>query len=272
MSTLFSPTFRALANEAQFTYEMLGSGTTQIRGANYATKGAYFQAFTSLSTGLERIGKLCLMLDYYVETEGQFPDFHSLKKLSHNLVLIYQKSREIVAKRDTHFTFLSDLEQPIHQRVLSVLSRFAEGDRYTNINLLVGKAGDDPVAVWFEEVDCFLFDTQVTDAQKFKIAHNARLAEMMMGGISHVCHSSETGSDITSIQEGSYRTGKFEAVVPHRQLALLQIIRYWVELLYDLQHKSQGIGKQEIPFFGDIFGLFYNDDRYFRSRKTWDKL
>ncbi len=272
MATLFSPTFRALANEAQFTYEMLGSGATQIRGANYATKGAYFQAFTSLSTGLERIGKLCLMLDYYIETKGRFPDFNALKKLSHNLVLIYQKSREIVAKRDAHFTFLGNLEQPIHQRVLSVLSGFAEGDRYTNINLLVGKTGDDPVAVWFAEVDRVLFGTRVTEARKIKIANNARLAEKLMGSISHVCHSSETGSDITSIEEGSYRTGMFEAVAPHRQLVVLQIIRYWVELLYDLQHKAQGIGKQEIPFFGDIFGLFYNDDSYFRSRKTWDKV
>src|SRR3989338_3106247 len=101
MATLFSPTFRALVSEAQFTYEILGSGATQIRGANYTTKGMYIQAFTSLSTGLERIGKLCLMLDSYIETKGQFPDFNSLKKLSHNLLLIYQRSSDIVVKRDT---------------------------------------------------------------------------------------------------------------------------------------------------------------------------
>jgi len=57
-------TFKALLKEAQFTNEMLGSGATQIRNANYASKGVYFQAFTSLSTGLERIGKLCLMLEH----------------------------------------------------------------------------------------------------------------------------------------------------------------------------------------------------------------
>src|SRR3989338_8176305 len=186
MATLFSPTFRALANEAQFTYEMVGSGATQIRGANYATKGMYFQAFTSLSTGLERIGKLCLMLDYYIETRGQFPDFNSLKKLSHNLLLIYQKSREIATRRDTRFRFLRDLEQPIHQRVLSVLSGFAEGDRYTNINLLVGKTSNDPVALWYEEVDRVLFEKRVSEARKTKIANNARLVERLMGSISHV--------------------------------------------------------------------------------------
>ena len=96
----FSNTFRALLNEAQFTGELLGSGATQIRHANYATKGIYFQAFTSLSTGLERIGKLCLMLDRYIELNGSFPDLKYLRnELGHNLILIYQKSRKIVVDR-----------------------------------------------------------------------------------------------------------------------------------------------------------------------------
>lgn len=53
---LLSESFKALLKEAQFTKEMLGSGATQIRNACYASKGVYFHAFTSLSTGLERIG------------------------------------------------------------------------------------------------------------------------------------------------------------------------------------------------------------------------
>ena len=68
----FSPTFKALLNEANFTKQMVGAGAMQIRRAGYANKGSYFQAFTSLSTGLERIGKLCLMLDYYLEHQA-FP-------------------------------------------------------------------------------------------------------------------------------------------------------------------------------------------------------
>ena len=32
---------------------MLGAGATEIRKANYAKKGVYFQSFTNLATGLE---------------------------------------------------------------------------------------------------------------------------------------------------------------------------------------------------------------------------
>ncbi len=53
---MFSESFIALLKEAHFTKEMLGSGATQIRNANYATKGIYFQAFTSLSTGPSESG------------------------------------------------------------------------------------------------------------------------------------------------------------------------------------------------------------------------
>jgi hypothetical protein len=85
---MFNKTFQALANEAEFTKEILGSGATQIRRANYASKGIYFQSFTSLPTGFERIGKPCLMLDYYIKNNGNFPNLQYMKKVivAHSLL------------------------------------------------------------------------------------------------------------------------------------------------------------------------------------------
>ena len=88
---MFSATFDALRKEALFTREVFGAGATQIRAANYACKGVYFQAFTSLSTGLERIGKLCLMIDHYLDNNGRFPDASYMKsEICHNIVTIYE--------------------------------------------------------------------------------------------------------------------------------------------------------------------------------------
>ena len=39
--------YDALTKEAQFTCEILCAGITQIRKANYAGRGIYFQAFTA---------------------------------------------------------------------------------------------------------------------------------------------------------------------------------------------------------------------------------
>jgi hypothetical protein len=274
MTIIFSPTFNALVKEAQFTKEMLGSGATQIRGANYATKGIYFQSFTSLSTGLERIGKLCLMLDYYIETQGQFPDYKYVKNvIGHKISLIYQKSMSIINDRSISLNYLGNLDGTIHQNILTVLSDFAEGDRYSNIDLLVGSARQsDPIASWFETVDRVIFQSCVSAKKKATIAHNARIVNQMIGSFSSVLHSSEAGTEITDVEEASYRTGMWEAVVPYRQLFVLQIIRFWVELIWRLQNKAMAVGNEDIPFLSEIFAPFYNADSYLRSRKTWDKI
>lgn len=269
-----TPAFQALLKEAQFTKEMLGSGATQIRNANYATKGICFQAFTSLSTGLERIGKLCLMVDRYIETHGTFPDFNYLKnEIGHKLTSLYQESQAVVGKRSIALRFQCDLSDPIHQAILRVLHNFAEGDRYSNINLLVGsRRTGDPITLWFHEVDVAIYETRVTDRKKQTIARNASLAAEVLGSFASVLHTSEMGTEITDLEEASHRTGLFEAVAPFRQLYVLQVIRYWVELLYELEHLAHALPGADIPFFGEVFAIFYNDDSYFRTRKTWEKV
>lgn len=145
---MFTETFKALNKEAQFTKEMLGSGATQIRNANYASKGIYFQAFTNLSTGLERIGKLCLLLDYFVEHDGRFPDFDYMKnEIGHKILVIYEKSLNVISKHSIEMKFLPSLNDPIHLAILKILSDFAQGDRYSNIDLVVGsRRQSDPIA------------------------------------------------------------------------------------------------------------------------------
>lgn len=266
----YSATFKALLNEAAFTQQMLGAGATQIRQAGYAEKGLYFQAFTSLSTGLERIGKLCLMLDYYIEHKS-FPDLTYMRReIGHQIYLIHDKTAAIVARRCLKLRFLPALKSPTHLAIIAVLSDFAVGDRYSNIDLLVGhNKGNDPISAWFERVDKPLFENRVSLSKKAKILHGAEVIGRVMGSSSSVLHISETGGMITSIEEASLRTGMHQAVAPHRQLYVLQIIRYWVEVLWSLQELAMS---SDIPHFGEMFGAFYNEDSTFRRRKNWDRI
>lgn len=271
---MLTPTFNALLREAQFTKEMLGTGATQIRLANYATKGIYFQSFTSLSTGLERIGKLCLMLDHFIETGGKFPTLKEMKhQIGHKLELLYQRSQDVIERRSIKLRFTHDLSNPVHAAIVNVLHDFAEGDRYSNIDVLVGgSASADPIARWFNEVDMLLFSSRVSQRKKEQIVHNARVGAQLLGSFSMILHTTETGEEITDFEKGSRYTGIWEAVAPHRQLAVLQVIRYWTELIGELGHAAQALPGEHIPYFGEVFGMFYNDDSYLKSRKTWDKL
>ncbi|WP_017223507.1 hypothetical protein [Moritella dasanensis] len=271
---MLNNTFNALCNEAMFTKDILGAGATQIRSGNYAQKGAYFQSFTSLSTGLERVGKICLILDYYIENDGKFPDFKYLKnQIGHDLELIYQNSQTIIRKRDIKSRWLKNLDGEVHSNIIKLLSSFAKGDRYSNINVLINsKQQNDPVAIWFEKVDLVLFKHNVTEKKKQKIANDARITEQITGHFTFVNHTSELGASITSVEDACFRTGVYESVAPLRQLFVLQIIRYWIELASKLQYLAMELGYQDIPFLNEIFAPFYNDDSYFKTRKTWDKF
>lgn len=264
-------TFHALLKEASFTKDMLGAGVTQLRKANYASKGIYFQSFVSLSTGLERIGKLCLMLDYYIDHSRRFPSFEYLKKdIGHSIDVLYRSAREIAEARGFTFRFGSSVDGPIHQSIISILSAFASGDRYSNINLLVGsKQVGDPIARWYSEVDLPLYETRVTARRKMRIQENAVFVAEHMSSWGAVYHGAEDGLELTDFREASVRTGIYEAVCGYRQLYILQLIRYWVELIGQLECLARAKGGQDIPFFGELFAMFYNDDSYFRSRRTW---
>lgn len=266
--------FDALNKEAQFTCEMLCSGVTQIRKANYAKRGIYFQAFTSLSTGLERIGKLCLILDYSIKNNGNCPEDNYLKnKIGHDIEKIYQNVLELKQEYQFNFHFLQDLNLDIYQTILSILSRFGKGDRYSNIDLIVNKRTyDDPIRIWYEQVDLYFFRNSVSLRKKKRIRNNSQIISQFMEPFTRVRHTGEDENDILSVEDASYRTGVFEAVGPYRQLYTFHIIRFFVEILDCLQYKIIKEYRFEIPYFSEIFRVFYNDDSYIKSRKTWEMI
>jgi hypothetical protein len=195
------------------------------------------------------------------------------KQIGHDIAAIYQQSKTIIARYSISMSFLKDLDDPIHQAILSIFSEFARGDRYSNIDLLLGgKRPNDPIASWFEQVDQPLYRIRVMQKKKDTIERNAAAVASAFGQHAMVLHTSEIGDEITDFKEASHMTGIYEAVAPYRQLYVLQIIRYWSELLCSLQSEAMKTGSQDIPFFNETFALFCNDDSYIRTRKTWDKL
>jgi len=268
----YTETFRTLIEEGQFTNQILGSGVTLLGKANYAEKGYYFTSFTALSTGLERIGKLCLILDFYIENKGQFPSEKELKyEIGHDLEKLYKKSIELISKHKIEHSNLNKIESKICQKVLSILSKFAKGDRYSNLNSLVNSNyQSDPIFEWNEFIDKEIYELRVSNRKKQKIELNAKIVGKLLNPISHVSHFSESRKEINQAEQASFLTGVYESVSKYRQLYVLQIIRYWVVILEKLQYKAMELGKEEIPFFSEIFAIFYNNDNYFLTRKTYD--
>lgn len=260
----------ALCKEALFTGEMLCAGYMQIRKANYATRGVYFQAFTSLSTGFERIGKLCYLLIYSIEHNGCFPTNRDMQNdVRHDIFKLYKLILDFKNANNIKYSFLQDLDRPIYQSILSILSRFGKGDRYANIDLLVENINyEDPISVWYRDVDTFIFQEIVPKKKKEKIKMNAALMHALTSDFVMIAHTGEDGAEINEVFEGSFRTGENEAVAPYRQLFIFHIIRFFVESLHEIECIIRHKQLFDVPYFMDIFRVFYNDDSYFKNRKT----
>lgn len=271
----FSKVFSAFCDEAMFTREILAIGVTQLYKANYSTKGVYYQTFICLSTGIERMTKLCILLDYYIANDGKLPSENYIRAYGHKISDLFKVCQKIAEQQEIKFRFSYELEEQIHKAIVEVLSDFAKtSGRYSNVNILVGneKNSDDCIEKWFGMVDLPIYEKHVTKKRKLSIEQRAHVIGSLLNERSITFFIGEDNVEMTDAIEASRRTGIWEAVAPYRQLYMLRIIRYLTELIMGLEYKARKNGLGEVPFFGEIFGLFYNEDSYFRGRKTWDKL
>jgi hypothetical protein len=262
--------FYAFLKEAQFTSEMLSAGYEQIGKANFAQKGIYFQAFTSLSTGIERLGKLCLILDYIISNNGNLPNDNYIKKdIGHDLNKLYVLIKKIIVKYNIKLNGIQNLDENIHINIVNILSRFGKGDRYSNIDLITNKRNYvDPIINWYEEIDMKIFNTKVKKSKKDYIERTSQFLDNLMSNDSMVVHTGEDKSEIDTIYEYNYQSQIHYAVEQYRRVYVYQIIRYFVEVLLGLQHYIQSNNLFEVPHFSEIFYIFFWDEKYIKRRKT----
>lgn len=256
----------ALSNEVAFARSTLGVGVTQIQYANYVELGIYWQSFTNLSVGLERLAKLVILLDY-LHHHGNYPDFQTLRNYGHDLNKLYTISKQIVLNNNIKFDFIDNLDSEIHINILTILSNFAKGDRYANLDFLTGMNDKNPISDWSSKVDDWIWENKISQKKKDRMIglydDNYALIHP------NICFPiTETNQEITSIRELSKLEARNSMIIPYRKLYIVQIIRYWVEILLWLQNLCYS---KCIPDFSEDFPLFLQKDDYIKRRKNWTK-
>ena len=128
-----------IMKEAALASSSLGNGLYYLRRSDMHQKGLYYQAFFSLSIGIERLLKLVYMRKYQSENRGKYPSKRLFRELGHDIYSMYKSIDE---------EFL--LQNPISHEILKILSDFATTDRYHNLNV-IGNPSDmsiDPLVKW----------------------------------------------------------------------------------------------------------------------------
>lgn len=134
------------------------------------------------------------------------------------------------------------------------------------------KSQSDPVSEWYTKIENEIFKTNVTEYTKNKILENAKFVSEFMGENSLVRFSNETGGIINTLEESSIKTGMANANRKYRQLYVAQIIRYWVEILRELNYITIKSNSEDIPYFREMFTIFFNDDKYLLNRRNFESI
>ena len=275
-----SDAWHALVREAEFAAESMAIGVTALGNIDHMRLANYAQMFFSLSSGLERASKLALCLEY-AALHGEYPKAQYIKNYGHNLQELLIETDRIGKTYCTNdVTRLPNSE--ISNAIIKILSDFATNiTRYYNFDFLGGEADDksyDPIEIWHREVSSVVLKTHLTEKVKNRILVKAQVIGSAVDSFTFVLDSREDRSPIEDVSTAleHFGLGNFEK--PYTRMYILQIVRFVAKVIVEISDIAQnrlatddpqGQPRAHVPYMIEIFGLFYSDDRYFRSRKTW---
>ncbi len=279
--------FHAVARESQIAAEQMAIGATALSKANYAHSGYYSQAFFALTTGFERASKLAILIDDAIDHDGTFTiSAKELRTYGHDLRKLLNKTDEIAERKHLRREAIGlppNLIQNadrlprsnIHDSIIAVLSDFANNlTRYYNLGVAIGHGGaerrDDPVASWWKLVVLPVLAAHYRDSQRRSDEREADLIQRLFeeGGV-RVTFFAETGETLDSGYAASLRAAETKVAARWTRMYVLQIARFLGTLLIELGREGRFLETPIVPNLAETFGIFYNDDAFFRSRKTW---
>jgi hypothetical protein len=265
----------ALNREAGIAAELIASGVTLLGRANYARNGLYGQAFFNLSIGFERTAKLIYIADYAIDNASKSPSNDVLKStIGHDLDQLFSHAEAVSVKRRKGRRFSERPCTDIHDGIVLTLTEFARNTRYYNLDLVTGgrsvRSGRDPMTAWNERVIQPIIEKHCKPARRRRIDKNAAIVSAMLADNTVVQHVNEAGSLIDTVYGASQHTGETEVVTKWAPLYVLQLARWLTFLIDELAQKgayTYRIGA--VLGIEEHFSVFFNEDRYLKSRRTW---
>lgn len=259
--------FLLLSREAELASMSLCAGLTALRKADTTHKGYYTQAFFSISTGLERLIKLVVILDYAVGNNGQYPGNKHLRKLGHKILPSFKKLKIVADKYGFEERYKNISNDPISLAALQVITEFAEGARYSNLDELAdNKRFEDPIKSWQSHVGQLILKkypsrkkrTQLDDMIDQAMMENSII--MIQGEHGKVI---DNFAELRAFQQDAERMNKYG--MRH----LVEIIQMLTKLLATIGHVAQQRKRLCVPYFNEFFVPFNAPKQYWHNKKSW---
>lgn len=251
--------FLLLMNEANVCAELIAHGVYWISKVNRAEPSFYYLMLFNLSIGLERCLKLTIILDSLCR--GISLTKNKMKSIGHNLESLFNYVFDIASNYPTSQFNQVRISDEIHQRIIQSLSRFANGDRYYNLDALVERGANNPIEDW---------NSSVVDYIVVRHLGKIELSENLKDLASHVNENTFfLFNDVATAEEYLMLGIETPIVERYVRLHFMQIVRELIVLIVDISDASQKKGNMDIPFMSEIFSALKQPDKWYLNHKTY---
>lgn len=252
-------------DETMFSRQLLGIGLTSLRKANFANRGLYFQALSSISLGLERLMKLCLLLDDY-NKNGRYTSRKELKNYGHNLYNLFKQ----ITERSKGSDNLSD----IHIRVLKLLTDFAQSSRYSNVDFITNDHDNDPMKIWHNSIDKDIYENMLNNRQRNRIEKECELYRCIGDALPAFAmgYSDENRNPIDSFGELNSLVKRSEMLAGYRTLLVIQIIEHIYRILDSMTDDAKDNHFHFLELSRIFATITYGSDSEKIKRKDFNRI
>lgn len=249
---MFSEKELNLANEASLTASLLGNGLNALRKANLSNKGLYYQAFFSLSIGIERLLKIIVISQYRVNHDGNFPTDINPRKFGHDLIKLCE------------YTGIQFESNSIHLKIIEFLNVFAKKSRYYNIDSMMNSnvRYDDPLSDWY------LISQDIYHLSgKKAVFQSKQVLANMIDSFSLVSFHDLQGNEMANAM------GLLEEI-ESRDIIQSYSVQFMFEIITKLANEIRHLETQKymMPVLSEFFSLYNHGWQPYEIRKKKDWL
>lgn len=249
---MFTEKERNLANEASLTSSLLGNGLDALRKADLYNKGLYYQAFFSLSIGVERLLKSLVINKYRVNNDKTFPTDINPREFGHDLIKLCE------------YTGVKFESNPLHIKMVTFLNDFAKRSRYYNIDSMMNTnvRYDDPLSDWY-----LLSQDILNSSKKKKIIKNKQEFASLIDSVSLIRFNDLQGKEITNAMG---LLEEFES----RNIIQSYSVQFMFEVITKLVDEIRILESQKymMPVLSEFFPLYHKYWKPYEIRKKKDWL
>ena len=243
---------KLLLIEGSLISSLLLEGLDCLRKANIYNKGLYYQAFFSLSIGIERLLKVLIIYDYKVKNNGNYPENNYIKEKGHNLNEMFNVVKPSLLQND------------IYNLVISFLSEFSLTTRYYNLDILTGKNNNklNPLEKWSS------IEKSILKEYKVKIKKDGNKKEIVdfLNSVSYISYLDMELNEINNFNEIFDEAKIRDTIQGYDVLVFYNLIKSLVKTLKEYEEKYNFF-----PYLREFFEIFLGKytDGEIRRKKCW---